>query len=199
MTFTLPPLPYPVDALEPYISARTLKVHHGGHHKTYVEKLNKLVAGTPLAEARLEDIVRDTAGSPEKKAVFNNAAQHWNHTFFWTCMKPGGGGEPKGDLAEAIRRKWGTFAAFNEDFARAATELFGSGYTWLVVDGGELQIVPAPDADTPLAVGQKPLLTLDVWEHAYYLDYQNKRADFVAAFLDNLVAWDTAARHFASR
>jgi len=195
MAFTLPPLPWSEDALDPYISAKTISFHHGKHHQAYVNNLNGLIEGTPLAEKSLEAIIREVAGDASKAGVFNNAAQVWNHTFFWNSMKPGGGGEPTGELKKRIDADFGSFAAFKEQFAKKAATLFGSGWTWLVDNGGKLEIVQTSGAATPLTTSAKPLLTLDVWEHAYYLDHQNRRPEFIAAFLDHLVDWDFAARN----
>ncbi len=196
MAFELPPLPYANDALAPHISARTLEFHHGKHHAAYVNNLNGLVKDTPLASASLEEVIKAAAADlPAKQGVFNNAAQVWNHTFFWHCMKKGGGGKPSGKLLAAIESDLGGFDKFKEDFKNAAVTQFGSGWAWLVVEGGKLKIVKTANADTPLAHGQKALLTVDVWEHAYYLDYQNRRPDFVQAFLDHLVNWDFAAQN----
>ena len=189
--FRKQPLPYPENALEPYISARTLSFHYEKHHQGYVNNLNKLVAGTPLAGRSLEEVVRETAGRPDKTAVFNNAAQVWNHDFFWQCMKKGGGGKPApGKLLRMIETSFGSFERFANAFRTAAASLFGSGYTWLVQEGDALKIVQTSNADTPIAHGQTPLLTCDVWEHSYYLDYQNRRPDFIGAFLDHLVNWE---------
>ncbi|MBU1694069.1 MAG: superoxide dismutase, partial [Verrucomicrobia bacterium] len=164
--FSLPPLPWPDNALEPHISARTIGFHYGKHHQAYVDNLNKLVAGTPLAGLSLEEIIKQTAGKPDKAGLFNNAAQVWNHTFFWNSMKPNGGGAPGGKLAEAIDESFGSFEAFKTAFTEAAMTQFGSGWAWLVLEGGKLKVVKTPNADTPLAHGQKALLTCDVWEHA---------------------------------
>ncbi|MGA2324036.1 MAG: superoxide dismutase [Sedimentisphaerales bacterium] len=191
--FQLPPLPYAQDALEPYISAKTMSFHYGKHHQAYVDNLNKLVAGTPWATQPLEKIIQETAGVADKAAVFNNAAQVWNHTFFWKSMKPGGGGKPTGRLLELIEKSFGSLDEFKNAFTTAAVSQFGSGWVWLVQDGDVLKIVKTSNADTPVAHGQTALLTCDVWEHAYYLDYQNRRKDFVQAFLDHLVNWDFAA------
>ena len=195
MPLTLPPLPYADDALAPHISAKTLQFHHGKHHKAYVDKTNAAIAGTPLADKDLPAIIA-AAHASKDTGLFNNAAQAWNHHFLWHSMTPGGGGAPTGKLAEAITRDFGSQAAFDEAFTKAATGHFGSGWTWLVADGGKLAITTTHDADTPLVHGQTPLLTLDVWEHAYYLDYQNARPDYVAAFLKSLVNWDFAAKNF---
>ena len=197
MAFELPPLPYPNDALEPYTSARTLEFHHGKHHQTYVTTLNKLVEGSPMERMSLEELIKSTYKDDSKIAVFNNAAQVWNHTFFWNCMKPNGGGAPKGDIAQAIERDLGGVAKFEEAFKKAAIGQFGSGWAWLVLDKGKLKITHTQNGVDPLPLGQTALLTCDVWEHAYYLDYQNRRPDFVQAFLDHLVNWDFVAQNLA--
>ena len=192
--FTLPALPYAQEALEPYISARTMGFHYAKHHQAYVDNLNKLVAGTPWAAGSpLEKVISESAGLADKAAVFNNAAQAWNHAFFWKSMKPGGGGLPSGRLMDAIGKSFGSFDTFKEAFTAAAVAQFGSGWVWLVQDGAELKIVKTSNADTPVAHGQTAILTCDVWEHAYYLDYQNRRKDFVEAFLDHLANWEFAA------
>jgi len=192
MPFTLPPLPYPKDALAPHTSAETLEFHHGKHHAAYVNKLNELTAGKPEAEKSLEDLIKASeVGTP----IFNNAAQVWNHTFFWNCMKPGGGGQPSGDLAEAIKRDFGSVEKFGQDFVAAAVGQFGSGWAWLINDGGKLSIMKTANADLPLKHGKKAVLTCDVWEHAYYIDYRNARQKFVETFLTNLVNWDFAAQN----
>ena len=191
--FTLPPLPYAQDALAPVISANTLSFHYGKHHKAYVDNLNKLAEGKRWATMSLEEVVRESAKDAADAGVFNNAAQVWNHTFYWSCMRSGGGGAPSGRLAERIQADFGGFDAFKTQFADAAKTQFGSGWAWLVLDGSKLKVVKTANADTPLAHGQKALLTCDVWEHAYYLDYQNRRPDYVAAFLDKLVNWEFAA------
>ena len=193
--FELPALPWAPDALEPTISARTVGFHHGKHHRTYVANLNKLVAGTELASAPLEKIVAAAAGRPESAALFNNAAQVWNHTFFWNSMKPGGGGEPAGALAARISRSFGSPDALRKELAAAANGQFGSGWAWLVRDGEALRVVRTANAETPLTSGLAPLLTIDVWEHAYYLDYQNRRAEFVEAVIGKLLNWKFAARN----
>jgi Fe-Mn family superoxide dismutase len=195
MPFELPPLPYSKEALEPYMSAKTLEFHHDKHHKTYVDTLNKLVAGTPYENAKLEEIIEDTAEDEKQKSVFNNAGQVWNHTFFWNCMKHNGGGKPTGDLAQRIEKSFGDFDAFKTKFKDAAAAQFGSGWAWLVMDNNKLDIVKTGNAISPLIAGQKPLLTVDLWEHAYYLDYQNRRADMVATYLDKLVNWDFVAKN----
>ncbi len=195
--FTLPPLPYPENALSPAISANTIGFHYGKHHQGYVNKLNELVAGTPLADQSLEAVVKASAGKVDQTAIFNNAAQVWNHTFYWNSLRPKGGGKPSGVLAELIAKSFGDYDKFKAEFAKAATGQFGSGWAWLVKDGDKLIVTKTGNADTPIAHGQQPLLTIDVWEHAYYLDYQNRRADYVAAVLDTLINWDFAARNLA--
>jgi Fe-Mn family superoxide dismutase len=170
-----------------------MSFHYGKHHQSYVDNLNKLVAGTPWATQTLERIIRENAGEKDRAALFNNAAQVWNHTFFWHSMKPGGGGKPSGRLLAMIEKSFGTFGNFRNAFVNAAVGQFGSGWVWLVQDGDSLKIVATSNADTPLAHGQTALLTCDVWEHAYYLDYQNRRKDFVQAFLDHLANWEFAA------
>ena len=195
MTFELPPLPYPETALEPFISADTLRFHHGKHHQAYVTALNNLVKDGPLASKSLEEIVRTTTSEKDeaKTPIFNNAAQHWNHGFFWHSMKPNGGGAPAGDLAQRIDRDFGGLDKFKEMFQSAAVGQFGSGWAWLIAEPNELRIMKSSNAMNPIAIDKKPLLTCDVWEHAYYLDYQNRRPDFVRVFLDRLVNWDFAA------
>ena len=194
MAFELPQLPYPMDALQPHMSSRTLEFHHGKHHKAYVDNLNNLVKDTPFARQSLEDIIKATAKDESKAGVFNNAAQVWNHTFFWNCMKPHGGGQPTGDVAKGIEQAFGGFDKFKQEFKQAATTQFGSGWAWLVNDGGKLKITKTPNAVNPLSQGQTALLTCDVWEHAYYLDFQNRRPDFVQTFLDHLVNWEFVAK-----
>ena len=193
MAFTLPPLPYAADALAPHVSKETLELHHGKHHNTYVTKLNELTGGEK-DESELDAVILEAGSGP----VFNNAAQHWNHSFYWQCMAPDGGGAPDGELADAISSAFGSYEAFVEEFNKAATTHFGSGYAWLVHDGSGLAVTSTHDADLPLAHGQKALLTIDVWEHAYYVDYRNKRPDYVSAFLDHLVSWDFVARNLKS-
>ena len=197
MPFELPALPWSPDALDPYISANTMSFHHGKHHAAYVNNLNKLVAGNALAEKSLEEIMRETAGDVSRAGIFNNAAQIWNHTFFWKSMKPGGGGQPSGALLAKIEASFGSFESFKEQFATKAATLFGSGWTWLVQKGDKLEIVQTSGAGNPLTDGLTPLLTLDVWEHAYYLDYQNRRPDFIKDFLGHLVNWDFASANLA--
>jgi len=192
MEHTLPALPYAADSLAPYMSKETMEYHYGKHHQTYVTNLNNLIKGTEFAQQSLEEIVRKSSGG-----MFNNAAQVWNHTFFWNSLRPGGGGEPDGALAKAITAKWGSFAAFREAFSKSAVGNFGSGWTWLVKKtDGTVDIVSTSNAGTPLTTADKALLTLDVWEHAYYIDYRNARAKFVETFLNNLVNWPFASRNF---
>jgi superoxide dismutase, Fe-Mn family len=197
MAFELPPLPYAKNALEPHISERTLDFHHGRHHQAYVTNLNNLVKDQPLERQSLEEIIKATHRDSSKTGVFNNAAQVWNHTFFWHSMKPHGGGAPSGDVAAAINRDCGSLDRFKEVFKATAVGQFGSGWAWLVADNKQLKVVSTPNAVTPLVEGQTPLLTCDVWEHAYYLDYQNRRPDFVQAFLDHLINWDFVAQNLA--
>ena len=197
MSLELPPLPWPENALEPHISARTMSFHHGKHHKAYVDNLNGLIKDSPLAGSSLEDIVRLTAGDETKAGVFNNAAQVWNHTFFWNSMKPGGG-KPSKAMAERIEKDFGSLDKFREQFRQAGTTQFGSGWAWLVNEGRQLKVTKTPNAVNPLVQGQIPLLTCDVWEHAYYLDYQNRRPDFIQAFLDHLANWDFAENNLAA-
>ncbi|WP_461662302.1 superoxide dismutase [Humidesulfovibrio sp.] len=187
------PLPYAMNALEPVISARTLEFHYGKHHAGYAANVKKMVPGSGLEGKSMEDIVKATAGVAEKTALFNNAAQCWNHAFYWKCMKPGGGGMPTGKLLEAIKADFGGFDAFRKAFVDGSVGRFGSGWGWLVQQGGKLKVVSTSNAETPLTQGATPLLVVDVWEHAYYLDYQNRRADYVNAFMDKLVNWDFAA------
>lgn len=191
MKIELPPLPYSKDALEPHISSGTVNVHYDKHHRGYVNKLQKAIEGTPLAEKTLEEIIRSSQGP-----VFNNAAQVWNHTFYWSSMAPNGGGQPTGEIGAAIERGFGSYQDFKQKFAEAAAGHFGSGWAWLVRDGdNRLQIISTHDADTPLTRGLRPLLTIDVWEHAYYLDYKNERPTYVQRFIDGLIHWDFAAEN----
>jgi len=193
MEHQLPALPYAPDALAPHISKETFEYHHGKHHQAYVTNLNNLIKGTEFENSSLEDIIRKSQGG-----VFNNAAQVWNHTFFWHCMKPNGGGQPSGALAKAIEAKWGSFDAFKEAFTKSAVGNFGSGWTWLVKKAdGSVDLVNTSNAATPLTGADKPLLTIDVWEHAYYIDYRNARPKFVETFLNHLANWDFAAKNFA--
>jgi Fe-Mn family superoxide dismutase len=195
--FTLAKLPYADDALAPYISATTISFHYGKHHVGYLGNLNRLVQGTPFADMALEDIVKKTAGNAEHTAIFNNAAQVWNHTHYWESMKPKGGGKPSGALLQKLGSDLGGWDKFVADFSEAAATQFASGWAWLVVDSGKLRIMKTGNADTPLAQGKTSLLTIDVWEHAYYLDYQNRRSDYIKAWLENLVNWDAAAERLA--
>lgn len=197
MAFELPPLPYAKDALAPHISANTFDFHHGKHHNTYVVNLNNMTADTDMASMSLEDIMKATAGDASKAGIFNNAAQVWNHTFFWNSMTPNGGGAPTGAIAAAIDEAFGSYDAFKEAFKTAGMTQFGSGWAWLAAKDGKLEIVKTPNAECPLTNGYTPILTCDVWEHAYYLDYQNRRPDFLEAFLNNLVNWDFANANFA--
>ncbi|MBD2042264.1 superoxide dismutase [Microcoleus sp. FACHB-672] len=198
MAFTLPELPYPADALESgHMSAETFSFHHDKHHAAYVNNLNKQIEGTELADKSLEEIITATFKDSSKAGIFNNAAQVWNHTFFWHCMKPGGGGQPSGALADKINSDLGGYDKFKEEFKNAATTQFGSGWAWLVLDNGTLKVTKTGNAENPLANGQTALLTLDVWEHAYYLDFQNRRPDFIQNFLDHLVNWDFVAENLA--
>jgi len=190
MAISLPDLPYKKDELAPYISANTLEFHYGKHHKTYVDNLNKLIAGTDLADKPLEEIIKITAKDAAKTGIFNNAAQVWNHSFYWQGMKKKGGGEPSGAIAAKINSTWGSYGKFAEELKNAGITQFGSGWAWLVLEGNQLKITKTANADTPLAHGQKALLNIDVWEHAYYLDYQNKRADYLAAVIQSLINWD---------
>lgn len=187
MSFELPKLPYSNDALAPHMSAETLEFHHGKHHAGYVAKLNAGIEGTPFAGKSLEEIIKTAEGG-----TFNNAAQHWNHSFFWKCLKPQGGGKPTGDLADAINRDFGSYEKFREAFAAKAAAQFGSGWAWLVSDAGTLKITSTANADLPMAHGQTALFTIDVWEHAYYVDYRNARPKFIATVLDELADWDFA-------
>lgn len=198
MAFTLPPLPFAKDALAPHISAETFDFHHGKHHNAYVVKLNELIAGTPHENASLEEIILASAKDDSKKVLFNNAAQHWNHSFFWHCLKPNGGGKPSGDIAARIERDFGSYEKFAEEFKNAALTQFGSGWAWLVADtSGKLKITKTANAELPMTAGDTALLTVDVWEHAYYIDYQNRRPDFVQTFLDKMANWEFAAANLA--
>ena len=195
--FTLPPLPFAEGALAPVISANTLGFHYGKHHKAYVDNLNNLVKGTEFESATLESIIKATAGKPDKAGIFNNAAQVWNHTFYWNCLKPNGGGKPTGRIAQMIDSDLGGYDKFRTDFAQTCVTQFGSGWGWLVAEGGKLKLVKTPNTENPLSKGQTALLTIDVWEHAYYLDYQNRRPDHVNAVIDKLLNWEFAAQNLA--
>lgn len=190
--FILAPLPYADNALEPVISANTLSFHYGKHHKTYVDNLNNLVAGTDLAGQSLEQIIRAVAGKADKAGIFNNAAQVWNHMFYWHSLRPNGGGEPPADLKQKIEQSFGSLDACKKEFANAAMTQFGSGWAWLVQDGDKIAIAKTGNAESPITQNVRPLLTIDVWEHAYYLDYQNRRADYVNTILDKLINWEFA-------
>ena len=196
---SLPPLPYEQSALQPVISANTLSFHYGKHHKTYVDTLNKLIAGTEFSDMPLEKIIRVTASQAEHAAIFNNAAQTWNHTFYWHSLKPSGGGEPPAALKRLIESSFGSVDACKKELASAAVGQFGSGWAWLVLDGEKLKVVKTGNANTPLTQAAKPLLTIDVWEHAYYLDYQNRRVDYVNAVLDSLVNWEFATENLGRK
>jgi len=192
---TLPPLPYAENALEPIISANTIGFHYGKHHKGYVDNLNKFIAGTEYANLSLEKIITSTAGQAEKTAIFNNAAQIWNHTFYWKSMTPKGGGEPPAALKQRIELSFGSVDMCKKELASMAVSQFGSGWAWLVLEGDVLKVVKTANADVPQTMGWKPLLAIDVWEHAYYLDYQNRRADYVNAVLDKLINWEFAMQN----
>lgn len=196
MAFELPTLPYAKEALEPYISAQTLEFHYGKHHAGYVTNLNNLTKDTELADQSLEEVVKATYNNGDKVGIFNNAAQVWNHTFYWNSMKEKGGGTPTGALAAKIDADFGSFEKFKEEFIKAGVGQFGSGWAWLVLDQGTLKITKTLNADNPIVHGQIPLLTMDVWEHAYYLDYQNLRPKYAQTFLDSLVNWDFAAQNY---
>ncbi len=190
MTIILPNLPYEEDALEPHISSKTLAFHYGKHHNTYVTNLNKLIEGTDLAGESLDDIIKKTVNDADKAGIFNNAAQVWNHTFYWQSMKPGGVGLPTGHIADKINSDFGGYDNLIKEFKNAGLTQFGSGWAWLVLTNDKLEIMKTSNADTPIAHGLKPLMTVDVWEHAYYLDYQNKRGDYLDAFIKNLINWE---------
>ena len=193
--YILPPLPYADNALAPVISPQTIGFHYGKHHRGYMDQLNRMIAGTQYVDMPLEKIIEMTAGQADKTAIFNNAAQFWNHTFYWRSLKPGGGGEPPTELKRRIEASFGSVAACKKEYAAAAVSQFASGWAWLVLDKGNLKIVKTGNADVPLTKGLKPLLTIDVWEHAYYLDYQNRRADYVNAVLDKLINWEFALQN----
>ena len=193
--FMLPPLPFGENALEPVISANTISFHYGKHHKTYVDNLNNLVKGTDYENASLEKIINETAGKADKAEVFNNAAQVWNHTFYWHSLKAGGGGKPSGKIADMIDAAFGGYDGFRKELSATTVSQFGSGWGWLVLDRGTLKIVKTPNAEVAFTKGQKPLLTIDVWEHAYYLDQQNKRAVYVDAVIDKLLNWNFATQN----
>ena len=190
MTLILPNLPYSQEALEPYISANTLEFHHGKHHNAYVQNANKLIAGTEYEKMDEISIIKKTSGDTSKIGIFNNVAQAWNHAFYWKCLKPNGGGKPGGAIAQRIVKDFGSYEKFVEEFKNAGATQFGSGWAWLVLDGQKLKVMKTANADTPVAHGLKPLLTVDVWEHAYYLDYQNRRPDYLTTFVEKLINWD---------
>ncbi len=199
MAITLPSLPFDKNALEPHISANTLDLHHGKHHQAYVTNTNNFIEGTSLANKPLEEIIRLSYSDPEKTALFNNAAQVWNHTFYWHSLSPRGGGAPKGTLASMIERDFGGLDPFKEAFKKAAVSQFGSGWAWLILSNDKLEIMKTGNADLPMVHGKTALLTCDVWEHAYYLDYQNRRPDYVTTFLENLVNWEFAEHNLNSQ
>jgi Fe-Mn family superoxide dismutase len=194
---SLPPLPYAQSALAPVISENTLSFHYGKHHQAYVNNTLKLIAGTEMEKMPLEDIIKKTAGQADKAGLFNNAAQVFNHNFYWNSIKPGGGGEPHGKIADKIKESFGSYQKFVEVFSNAAASQFGSGWAWLVADGGKLQVVKTANAETPITTSAKPLMVIDVWEHAYYLDYQNRRPDYIKAFVEKLINWDFADRNLS--
>ncbi|MEZ6060581.1 MAG: superoxide dismutase [Planctomycetaceae bacterium] len=200
MAYTLPDLPYAKDALEPHIDAKTMEIHHGKHHQAYINNVNAALEGTALADQPIDDLMRNLSSVPADKqaAVRNNGGGHANHSLFWTVMSPNGGGAPTGALGDAINAKFGSFDAFREQFAKAGATRFGSGWAWLSVDGGgELVVESTPNQDTPLSEGRTPILGLDVWEHAYYLHYQNRRPDYISAFW-NVVNWDEVSKRYAA-
>jgi superoxide dismutase, Fe-Mn family len=199
MPINLPELPYAKNALEPYISAKTMEFHHDKHHKTYIDNTNKFLAGTPFEKETLESIIKKTANDPKQTAIFNNVAQAWNHTFFWSCMKPAGGKAPTGPIADQIKTDFGSYEKFVEEFKNAATTQFGSGWAWLVLDGSKLRVMKTPNGENPIIHDMIPLLGLDIWEHAYYLDYQNRRPDYITAFIDNLINWEFVNMRFKER
>jgi Fe-Mn family superoxide dismutase len=190
MAISLPVLPYEKNALAPYISQQTIEYHYGKHHNAYVINTNKLIEGTDLSDRDLETIIKKTSKDASKSSIFNNAAQVWNHSFYWACIKPGGGGPPSGTIAERIASDFGSYEKFAEQFKDAGMTQFGSGWAWLILRDNHLELMKTSNADTPLAHGLKPLLTVDVWEHAYYLDYQNRRADYLGSFLEHLINWE---------
>jgi len=193
MAFELAPLPYPHDALAPFMSATTLELHHGKHHQAYVTNLNNLTKDTPLANASVEEVMKAAFGDPAKQGIFNNAGQHWNHTVWWPMMKKNGGGNLPGELEKRLAADFGSVDKFKEDFIAAGTTQFGSGWAWLVIDKGKLKVTKTPNGENPVVHGQYVLLGADVWEHAYYVDYQNRRPDYLKTFLNNLVNWEHVA------
>lgn len=190
MAIILPNLPYPHNALEPFISARTLEFHHGKHHQAYVQNANKLIAGMEFEKMDEVSIIKKTVGDSSKVGIFNNVAQAWNHAFYWKCMKPQGGGKPTGAIAQRIEKDFGSYEKFVEELKTAGATQFGSGWAWLILEGEKLKVIKTANSDTPIAHGLKPLLTVDVWEHAYYLDYQNRRPDYLSTFVEKLINWD---------
>ncbi|MDJ0694011.1 superoxide dismutase [Mastigocoleus sp. MO_188.B34] len=198
MAYALPDLPYDYTALEPYISRKTLEFHHDKHHAAYVKKFNDAVKGTELDSKSIEEVIKAVANDANKVGIFNNAAQAWNHSFYWNCMKPNAGGTPTGELAKKIDADFGSFEKFVEAFKNAGATQFGSGWAWLVLDSGTLKVSKTLNADNPLTSNQIPLLTMDVWEHAYYLDYQNKRPEYIDTFLSKLVNWDFVAENLTA-
>jgi len=198
MAFELPPLPYAHDALGPYMSRETLEFHHDKHHQTYVTALNNLIKDTPMAGMSLEEVCKASYGDPSKQAIFNNAGQHWNHTLFWPSMKKNGGGAMPSELENRIKSDFGSVDAFKEAFTQAGLTQFGSGWAWLVVDNGKLTCTKTPNGENPMVQGKHVLLGCDVWEHSYYIDYRNRRADYLKAFLDNLVNWEFVAQRLAA-
>ncbi len=196
--FIQPPLPYPQDALEPVISSKTIGFHYGKHHKGYVDKLNKAVSGTKFAEMPFKKIIAETADKPDQASIFNNAAQAWNHAFYWNSLKPNGSGDLPSKLQQKIETSFGSLSECKKKLAKAALSQFGSGWAWLVFDGEKLMVINTSNADNPITQAMKPLLTIDVWEHAYYLDYQNNRGEYVNAVLNKLVNWDFAARNLGT-
>lgn len=198
MAYKLPELPFGYTDLEPYISKSTLEFHHDKHHAAYVNNYNDAVKGTTYDNESLEDVIKAVAGDASKAGLFNNAAQAWNHSFYWNCIKKGGGGTPTGAIATKIDEDFGSFEKFVEEFKKAGATQFGSGWAWLVLDNGTLKVTKTPNAETPLTSGQVPLLTMDVWEHAYYLDYQNKRPAYMDTFVASLINWDFVAENFAA-
>ncbi len=198
MAYELPALPFDYTALEPHVSKSTLEFHHDKHHAAYVNNFNNLVKDTELDNQPIEAVIKAVAGDASKAGIFNNAAQAWNHTFYWNSISPNGGGAPTGALADKIAADFGSYDAFVTEFKQAAATQFGSGWAWLVLDNGTLKITKTGNADTPIAHGQTPLLTIDVWEHAYYLDYQNRRPDYISTFVEKLINWDFVAANFAA-
>lgn len=198
MAYELPELPYDYTALEPYISKNTLEFHHDKHHAAYVSKYNDAIQGTDMADKPIEEVIKAIAGDSSKAGLFNNAAQAWNHSFYWKCMKSGGGGTPSGAIADKINADFGSFDKFVEAFKTAGATQFGSGWAWLVLDNGTLKVTKTGNAENPMTSGQTPLLTMDVWEHAYYLDYQNRRPAYIDDFVAHLINWDFVAENLAA-